>query len=201
MCANFEAIRKNRAFLLDLPEPDQLEFPKDIFPNSPSPLIFSNDVKIKQISVDFGMILKWAKEKIFGKYTYNAWTEMVAEKPSFREARHKSQFGLIHFETIFEPQYINGKSHSNELFQEGIQFKKCCVILICIENKAAYNLALLTNVESIERNEKLQLAVKGVKERFRLTTKMFNTRGIASSSLLKQRGKVLRLLENQALIY
>ncbi len=52
------------------------------------------------------------------------------------------------------------------------------MILICIENKAAYNLALLTNVESIERNEKLQLAVKGVKERFRLTTKMFNTRGI-----------------------
>ncbi len=70
------------------------------------------------------------------------------------------------------------------------------MILICIENKAAYNLALLINVESIERNEKLQLAVKGVKERFRLTTKMFNTRGIASSSLLKQRGKVLRLLEN-----
>lgn len=32
MCANFEAIRKNRAFLLDLPEPDQLEFPEDIEP-------------------------------------------------------------------------------------------------------------------------------------------------------------------------
>ena len=56
-------------------------------------------------------ILKWAKEKIFGKYTYNAWTEMVAEKPSFREARHKSQFGLIPVETIFEPKYIDGKSH------------------------------------------------------------------------------------------
>ncbi len=51
------------------------------------------------------------------------------------------------------------------------------------------------NVESIDRNEKLQLFVKGVKERFRLTTKMFNTRGIAQFLLLKRRGKVLRLLE------
>ena len=42
MCSNFEAIRKNRAFLLDLPESDQLEFPEDIFPNYPLPLIFSN---------------------------------------------------------------------------------------------------------------------------------------------------------------
>lgn len=49
MCANFEAIRKNRAFLLDLPEPDQLEFPEYIFPNYPSPLIFSNDELIKII--------------------------------------------------------------------------------------------------------------------------------------------------------
>ena len=111
MCANFEAIRKNRAFLLDLPEPDQLEFPEDIFPNYPSPLIFSNDGKIEWRSVNFGMIPKWAKEKSFGKYTYNARTETVADKPSFREAWHKSQFGLIPVETIFEPKYIDGKSH------------------------------------------------------------------------------------------
>ena len=86
MCANFEAIRKNRAFLIDLPEPDQLQFPEDIFPNYPSPLIFSNDGKIEWRSVNFGMIPKWAKEKSFGKYTYNARTETVAEKPDFRNA-------------------------------------------------------------------------------------------------------------------
>ena len=56
MCANFEAIRKNRAFLLDLPEPDQLAFPEDIFPNYPSPLIFFNKGKIEWRSVNFGMI-------------------------------------------------------------------------------------------------------------------------------------------------
>lgn len=54
----------------------------------------------------------------------------------------------------------------SELFQEGIEFKKCGVILTCIENKAAYIPDLLSDVESIERNEKLQLAMEGVKERF-----------------------------------
>jgi len=54
----------------------------------------------------------------------------------------------------------------DELFQEGIEFKKCGVILTCIENKAAYIPDLLSDVESIERNEKLQLAMEGVKERF-----------------------------------
>ncbi len=65
------------------------------------------------------------KEKIFGNLRiYNAWTERwLLRNPSFREARHKSQFRLIHFETIFEPQYINGKSHSNELFQEEFSLK------------------------------------------------------------------------------
>ncbi|MGY6625301.1 Y-family DNA polymerase [Acinetobacter johnsonii] len=54
----------------------------------------------------------------------------------------------------------------NELFQEGIEFKKCGVILTCIENKASYIPDLLSDVESIERNEKLQRAMEGVKERF-----------------------------------
>lgn len=57
MSANFEAIRKNRAFLLDLPEPDQLEFPEDIFLNYSSPLIFSNDGKIEWQTVSSAEIV------------------------------------------------------------------------------------------------------------------------------------------------
>lgn len=38
--------------------------------------------------------------------------------------------------------------------------------MTCIENKAAYIPNLLTDVESVERNEKLQLAIEGVKKRF-----------------------------------
>ncbi|MCW8037963.1 Y-family DNA polymerase [Acinetobacter entericus] len=53
-----------------------------------------------------------------------------------------------------------------ELFQEGIEFKKCGVILTCIENKALYIPDLLTDTESIEKKEKLQCALESVKVKF-----------------------------------
>ncbi|MGE8653749.1 MAG: SOS response-associated peptidase family protein [Acinetobacter gandensis] len=111
MCSNFEAIKRDRAFLLNLPEPTQLEFPDEIFPTYNSPLIFSNKGNIEWRAAKFGMIPKWAKELKYGRHTYNARTETVAEKPSFKNAWHKNQFALIPVETIYEPKYINGKPH------------------------------------------------------------------------------------------
>ncbi len=60
--------------------------------------------------VRFGMIPKWAKDTSITRYTYNARSETVHEKPSFRHAWHNSQFGLIPVQTIYEPKYINGKA-------------------------------------------------------------------------------------------
>ena len=54
----------------------------------------------------------------------------------------------------------------SELFHESIEFKKCGVILTGIECKSAYIPDLLTDTESIERNEKLQCALDNVKEKF-----------------------------------
>lgn len=53
-----------------------------------------------------------------------------------------------------------------ELFKEGIEFKKCGVILTCIENKALYIPDLLADTESIVRNEKLQCALESVKVKY-----------------------------------
>lgn len=57
-------------------------------------------------------------------------------------------------------------SQMNEIFREGIEFKKCGVILTCIENKAIYIPDLLSDTELIELNEKLQCALDGVKSKF-----------------------------------
>ena len=54
----------------------------------------------------------------------------------------------------------------NELFQEGIEFKKCGVILTAIEPKSTYIYALLSDSTQIEKNEKLQSALEQVKVRF-----------------------------------
>lgn len=53
-----------------------------------------------------------------------------------------------------------------ELFNEGIEFKKCGVLLTCIENKSLYILDLLADLDFIERNEKRQCALECVKGKF-----------------------------------
>ena len=54
----------------------------------------------------------------------------------------------------------------NELFQEGIEFKKCGVILTAIEPKSTYIYDLLSDSTQIEKNERLQEALEKVKVRF-----------------------------------
>lgn len=54
----------------------------------------------------------------------------------------------------------------NELFQEGIELKKCGVILTAIEPKSTYIYDLLSDSTQIEKNEKLQSALEQVKVRF-----------------------------------
>ena len=62
MCSNFEAIKHDHAFLLNLPEPTQLEFRDAIFPIYNSPLVFSNKDNIEWRAAKFRMIPKWANE-------------------------------------------------------------------------------------------------------------------------------------------
>ncbi len=54
----------------------------------------------------------------------------------------------------------------NELFREGIEFKKCGVILTAIEPKSTYIYDLLSDNTQIEKNERLQEALEKVKVRF-----------------------------------
>ena len=57
----------------------------------------------------FGLVAPWVKDLKKVHNTYNARTETVHEKPSFRNAWKKNQFCLIPADVIFEPKYINNK--------------------------------------------------------------------------------------------
>ncbi len=110
MCANYEPIRKDRVYLLDLFEPT-FDYKNDVYPGYDCPLIFSTGDAIEWREVKFGLVPKWAKDLKICRNTYNARTETVHEKPSFRNAWAKSQFALIPVQTIFEPRYTdNGKA-------------------------------------------------------------------------------------------
>jgi putative SOS response-associated peptidase YedK len=58
----------------------------------------------------FGLIPAWAKDEKISRHTYNARSETVAEKPSFRTAWRKRQFCLILADNFYEPSYETGKA-------------------------------------------------------------------------------------------
>ena len=111
MCANFQPITLEQAKLFTS---QQLcfVFKDDVYPNYDTPLLFTtqNDLEPHWRQVRFGLIPKWADSTDITKYTYNARSENVMEKLSYRDAWYKSQFALIPVQTIYEPYYENGKS-------------------------------------------------------------------------------------------
>jgi len=58
----------------------------------------------------FGLIPQWATDANIGRQTYNARTETVASKPSFRDAWKNAQHCIIPVEAIFEPDWRSGKA-------------------------------------------------------------------------------------------
>ncbi|MBK8321259.1 MAG: SOS response-associated peptidase family protein [Betaproteobacteria bacterium] len=60
----------------------------------------------------FGLVPWWTKPdavKSSSRYTYNARSETVASKPSFRDPWKRRQFCVIPAEAIYEPRYDSGK--------------------------------------------------------------------------------------------
>jgi hypothetical protein len=117
MCANYEPIAKSKVHLLDLLEPT-FDYKTDIYPNYAGPILFSKKGEIEWRLARFGLVAPWVEDLKKVMNTYNARTETVASKPSFRNAWKKNQFCLIPVETIFEPKYIDGKSHWYGIYRE-----------------------------------------------------------------------------------
>lgn len=58
----------------------------------------------------FGLVPHWATDAKITKSTYNARSETVAEKPSFRDAWKRGQHCIIPADAIFEPDWRSGKA-------------------------------------------------------------------------------------------
>ena len=87
-----------------------LQYLAEAYPNYLAPMIrHKNGRRVPSLG-NFGLIPHWAKDKSFGKRTYNARTETVHEKPSYRTPWAKRQFCLIPMEKFYEPNYESGKA-------------------------------------------------------------------------------------------
>jgi putative SOS response-associated peptidase YedK len=58
----------------------------------------------------FGLVPHWATDTKLTKHTYNARSETVAEKPSFRDAWQRGQRCIIPADAIYEPDWRSGKA-------------------------------------------------------------------------------------------
>lgn len=114
MCANFQPIKRTRnawvkqQFDCDLPN---AEWRDETYPTYPAPFIYLDEGKPRCELAQFGLVPHWATDKKkFGLKTYNARSETVQEKPSYRSAWKERRFGLIIMESFYEPSWETGKT-------------------------------------------------------------------------------------------
>jgi len=120
MCSHYQAVREQARFeryfgVSDIPEGGK----RDLWPCYLGPFIRSHPFKgvgdeavppREALLGSFGMIPAWAKDLKIARHTYNARSETVSTKPSFREAWRKAQHCIIPAEFIVEPDWRSGKA-------------------------------------------------------------------------------------------
>ena len=102
-------------FDLDLPTSSAL----DVFPTYPGPIILkSHNTQRTAIGLArFGLLPSWAKDEDFGRKTYNARSETVAQKPSYQHAWLGRHYALALADAFYEPCYESGKAVRTKIEQ------------------------------------------------------------------------------------
>ena len=112
MCTNFTPTKRSQwvrdSLGVDLPS----DYPDEAFPGYAAPLVVKSHQsgRVACGLAKFGLIPAWAKDNKISRHTYNARSETVTEKPSYRTAWRQRQFGLVLVDDFYEPSYESGKA-------------------------------------------------------------------------------------------
>jgi putative SOS response-associated peptidase YedK len=119
MCSHYQAVRDRekfrRRFGIELPDAP----PPDVWPALNGTFIRRHEhadvgdeaVPQREALVGlFGLVPHWSKDATTARHTYNARSETVAEKPSFRDAWKKGQHCIIPAEAFYEPDWRSGRA-------------------------------------------------------------------------------------------
>jgi putative SOS response-associated peptidase YedK len=106
MCSNYrppspEALR---CFGLEAPT---FGYDAETYPERTSP--FLGNQNTGWLPGTFGLLPHWA-DPALARHTYNARSETVAEKPSYRHAWRARQLAIVPVQAIYEPCYETGKA-------------------------------------------------------------------------------------------
>lgn len=129
MCANYQPVtRRDRLLSFFGVERDRDDVPTEIFPTMGAPFIRkapegSGATRVVEDGA-FGLLPSFATEVVYGRNTYNARSETVATKSSFRMSWRRGYRCIVPAEHIFEPRYFGtpekpGKSERWRISQPG----------------------------------------------------------------------------------
>ncbi|MEO7728133.1 MAG: SOS response-associated peptidase family protein [Burkholderiales bacterium] len=114
MCSNYRPVTRIDHLLTFFGvERDSKEAPPDLdmWPLGLAPFIRLHEDGSGNKVIDdgrFGLLPAFTKELAFGRKTYNARSETVATKPSFRDSWKRGQRCIVPAEWVYEPCYESG---------------------------------------------------------------------------------------------
>jgi len=114
MCSNYRAASMaGIEALVDDGMQGDLIAGRDVWPNHEAPvLVRDKDTGRMRVETGiFGLVPHWARDRKITRSTYNARSETVAEKPSFRTAWAHANFCLIPVSWYYEPRYDADGKH------------------------------------------------------------------------------------------
>ncbi|MDI3258400.1 MAG: SOS response-associated peptidase [Sinobacteraceae bacterium] len=94
-------------------DPPTWEYRREVFPGYAAPMLVLKPEHGEAMRVErakFGLIPFWSKDDKIGRRTYNARSETVATKPSYRGPWRRRQFCIVPVQAFFEPNYESGKA-------------------------------------------------------------------------------------------
>ncbi|WP_326430400.1 SOS response-associated peptidase (plasmid) [Stutzerimonas frequens] len=118
MCSRYEAPGAEelaKAFGVTLDDPVQ----RELWPGYVGPFIRATGFEdtgdegapeVEAAAGVFGLLPFWAKDNKLARKTYNARSETVASKPSFRDAWKHARHCIIPARAIYEPDWRSGKA-------------------------------------------------------------------------------------------
>jgi putative SOS response-associated peptidase YedK len=110
MCANYaptDAGRLRNFFGVSPPRDDYVD---DAYPGHVVPVVFEEaGARCAELAV-FGLIPPWSRDGKNFRQCYNARSETVAEKPSFRHAWKARQWCVVPADAFYEPSYESGRA-------------------------------------------------------------------------------------------
>lgn len=119
MCSHYQALKEEErlrcAFLV---EPPANMGKADMWPGyvgtfiraHPQASLGDESAPARQaVSGLFGLVPHWSPDTKITQYTYNARSETVASKPSFRDAWKQAQHCIIPAESFYEPDWRSGR--------------------------------------------------------------------------------------------